>query len=129
MTRPPAVIEESGLLIDAARIMHERDIGSVVVVDGDGIVRGIVTERDIVASIAHGFDPKTTRVWEVMTENPVTIRENERVSTALEKITETGARHLPVVDDKGRPVGVISFRDIANLILMLMEMGVIHPGV
>ncbi len=129
MSRPPAVIEETGLLIDAARIMHERDIGSVLVVDKEGVVRGIITERDVVAAIAHGFDPKTTRAWEIMTENPVTVREHERVSTALERITETGVRHLPVVDDKGKPVGVISFRDIANLILMLMEMGVIHPSV
>ena len=129
MSKPPAVIPESGLLVEAAKIMHEREIGSVIVVDKGGRVRGIVTERDVVAAIAHGFDPKSTRVWEVMTENPAIIRENERVSAALERISESGVRHLPVVDENGRPVGVVSFRDIANLILVLMDMGVIHPSV
>jgi CBS domain-containing protein len=123
MSRPPAIVAESSLLIDVARIMHDKGIGSVIVVDKNGALRGIITERDVVAAVAHGFNPRSTRAWEVMTENPATVREDDRITAALERITETGARHLPVVDDKGKPVGVISFRDIANLILLLANIG------
>ncbi len=128
MSTPPVTIDRRAKIREAARLMHDNKIGSVLVVDEEGKLLGIVTERDIVFACAEGWKAEEHEVWEIMTENPITIRPSDTIGIALEKMGETGVRHLPVVDEHGRPVGVVAFRDIANTILMLMEMGVIQPG-
>ncbi len=128
MSTPPITIDRNAKIRVAARLMHDNRVGSVLVVDDEGKLIGIVTERDIVFACAEGWSADQHEVWEIMTENPITIKPSDTIGVALEKMGETGVRHLPVVDDEGKPVGVVAFRDIANTILMLMEMGVIQPG-
>ena len=128
MTTPPITIDRNARIREAARLMHDNRIGSVLVVDDEGKLIGIVTERDIVFACAEGWNADQHYVWEVMSENPITIKPKDTIGMALEKMGEAGVRHLPVVDDDNKPVGVVAFRDIANAILLLMEMGVIQPG-
>ena len=113
---------------EAARLMYEKRIGSVLVVDEEGKLVGIVTERDIVFACAQGWNADMHEVWEIMSENPVTVKPSDNVVAAMEKMRELGIRHLPVVDDQGKPVGMISFRDIMDLVLTLIEIGVFHPA-
>ena len=127
MVSPPVTVSKNTSIRDAARIMYDRKIGSVLVVDDDGKLVGIVTERDIVFACAQGWDTSRHAVWEIMSENPVTVKPSDNVVTAMEKMRELGIRHLPVVDEQGRPVGMVSFRDIMDLVLTLIEMGVFHP--
>jgi len=94
----------------AARLMKERRIGALLVVQ-DGRLAGIFTERDaLFRVVAEGRDPAKTRVAEVMTPNPRTIAPDRPFGHALHLMYEGGFRHVPVVDD-GRPIGVVSARD------------------
>ena len=95
----------------AACLMRERRVGAILVVK-DGRLAGIFTERDaLFRVIAEGRDPKATRVAEVMTANPRTIAPDRPFGHALHLMYEGGFRHVPVVVEDGRPLGVVSARD------------------
>jgi CBS domain-containing protein len=106
---------------DVAISMYEKRVGSVVVVDDEGKPIGIVTERDMVYVVAQALAPDTP-VWMVMTENPVVINENALVTEAIEKMRLQNVRHLPVVNDEGKLVGMISFRDIMDFVAVMMSL-------
>lgn len=96
---------------DAARLMRENHIGAVIVVGENGKLAGIFTERDaLFRVVAEERDGKTTRLAEVMTHNPQTVKPDQRFSAALQMMYGGKFRHVPVVED-GRPVGIISARD------------------
>ena len=96
---------------DAARLMRENHIGAVIVVGDNGKLAGIFTERDaLFRVVAEGRDGTTTRLADVMTRNPQTVKPDQRFSAALQMMYGGKFRHVPVVDD-GRPVGIISARD------------------
>jgi CBS domain-containing protein len=95
---------------DAARLMREKRVGAVAVVE-EGQLVGIFTERDALFRIvAEGRDPQTVRLSEVMTHKPQTIHPDKPFADALHIMYEGGFRHVPVVED-GRPIGIISARD------------------
>ena len=95
---------------DAARLMREHHIGAVVVVENDRLA-GIFTERDaLFRVVAEGRDGNNTRLADVMTRNPQTVRPDQPFSVALQMMYGGKFRHVPVVED-GRPVGIISARD------------------
>ncbi len=97
---------------EAARLMAARNIGSVLVTAREGQLEGILTERDILCRIvAPGRDPDHTRLHEVMTKDPDTIGPDAPAIEALRRMQDGGYRHLPVVDDGGRLVGIVSRRD------------------
>ena len=105
---------------EAAKLMWGKRVGSVLVVDSDGRLRGIVTERDLVFACSEAWDPREHRVYEIMSENPITVRPSDSIITVIRKMREANVRHLPVVGDDGKPVGIISSRDVLDLILTLM---------
>ena len=95
---------------DAARLMRENHIGAVLVVD-NGKLAGIFTERDALFRVAaEGLDVKTTRLGDVMTRNPQTVKPDQPFSVALQMMYGGKFRHVPVVEN-GLPVGIISARD------------------
>ena len=99
---------------EAASYMYSNDIGSVVVVSPEGVVIGIFTERDLSRVVSQGV-PYDTPVGNVMTRSPVTIKASEPLSKAIELMNEKNIRHLPVVDESGRVVGIITTRDVTAL--------------
>jgi CBS domain-containing protein len=106
----PITAPASTTVHDAARLMRERNIGALLVVDGEKLV-GIFTERDALFRVlAHGLDVKTTQLSSVMTANPQTIPPTSAFTTALQMMHEGRYRHLPVVED-GRVIGIVSVRD------------------
>jgi CBS domain-containing protein len=110
MTRDVATVGPDEPMEAALRRMNERDIGSVVVVEGDQPV-GIVTERDVVR---HALDPgelRARRVGDLMSAPLVTIPPAAEVVEAFELMTREGIRRLPVVED-GRLVGIVAERDL-----------------
>lgn len=97
----------------AACAMVDRKISSILVVDTEGQLVGIVTERDLTRCFAvQGVDPDTTTASDVMTPSPDTLSPNDSARGALELMELRGYRHLPVVDDKHKPVGIVSMRDL-----------------
>ncbi|MBX3395982.1 MAG: CBS domain-containing protein [Phycisphaerae bacterium] len=96
---------------DAARLMHERHIGSVVVMNGD-VILGIFTERDLMNRVvAEERDPKTTRVADVMTARIAICSRDTTLESCRSAMTRHKIRHLPVVED-GKLLGIISSGDI-----------------
>jgi CBS domain-containing protein len=102
------VLEET--LLGAATRMNWYRVGALPVYRRHRL-GGIVTERDVIAALADGADPATTRVADYMTDRPVTVRPDEDLEVAARRMAELGVRHLPVVDGD-QLVGVLSIRDL-----------------
>jgi len=100
----------------AAQSMKARDVGAVPVVDGHETKKlvGIVTDRDLALKVvAVGLDPVKTRIEEVMARNLVMCRLQDDLQLALDAMSQRQLRRIPVVDDKGRLVGIIAQADLA----------------
>jgi len=94
---------------EAARRMAKRNVGAIVVIEGERLV-GIFTERDVVFRVvARGLDPAKTCVEDAMTRSPRTIDAAERFGHALLIMHDNNFRHLPVTEN-GRLVGIVSAR-------------------
>lgn len=110
--RPPALAMDGGRMADeAARAMADFDCGAVVVTD-NGVVRGIVTERDMVRKIVHeGRDAHTVSLNDIMTRQVEVATLEDELSEGLKKMVHGHFRHLPVVDEHGHVVSMLTERD------------------
>lgn len=106
-------VEPHTPILEAIRRMNERQIGSVLVMDGERLA-GIFTERDVLTRVVpNNLDPAKTPVGEVMTRQPVTIPHTTTVSQAMMVVTDKRRRHLPVTKD-GRVLGMVSIGDLTR---------------
>lgn len=113
--RAPYSIKPSASVQEAAEFMAERNIGAVCVVDDDGKLLGVFSERDVMKRVVvQRRDPNLLRVGEVTSELRAVIRCDETPHQALERMELIGSRHLPVVDDD-RWVGMLSMRDLLRV--------------
>jgi len=97
---------------EAACVMTRANCGSVLIIDTASKLQGILTERDLMTRVlAKALEPAKTRIGEVMTPNPRCIPPEMKVPDAVLIMIERGFRHLPVVSDTGRILGVFSVRD------------------
>jgi CBS domain-containing protein len=97
---------------DAACVMTRANRGSLLVIDSAGTMLGIVTERDLMTRVlAKGLDPSATPLSRVMTRHPHCVGPETRVADAVLVMIERGFRHLPVMAEGGRLLGVFSARD------------------
>ncbi len=114
--RMVAVLDENKTALDAARLMSERFIGSVVVT-GSATVKGIFTERDLMKHvIAAGLDPAAVKLKDAMRRDLVTVPPDENVERCLELMKQNQCRHL-LVFDGSEFVGIVSLRDLVQLML------------
>lgn len=114
MTPNPECVSEKDSLRDAARIMKDQDTGVVPVVDGKKVI-GLITDRDIVVrGLAEGKDLEKTRVNELMTKSVRSVREDATVNEALDLMSSSEIRRVPVVNDRDELVGILSLGDIAK---------------
>jgi CBS domain-containing protein len=98
-------------VLELAQAMVDRNIGAVPVLR-DGELVGIFSERDLMRRVvAAGLDPATTKVVEVMTDDPLTVGPNEEVETCMVLMRRHGFRHLPICEGKLLK-GLVSLRDI-----------------
>jgi CBS domain-containing protein len=102
-------------IVEAAVAMEGSDIGSLAVVEGRDLV-GLITERDIRRSVAEGIELAAT-VSSIMSADPDTFDPDLDVWDAAAWIAESGYRHLPVVDDEGVLLGVVSVRDLLKALV------------
>lgn len=111
---------------DACRLMTEKSIGAVLVVEGRQIA-GIFTERDALNKILSGNrDPDTTLLAEVMVRDPQTITADKPLAYALYIMADGGFRHVPVVDADGSPLGMVSARDALGQDMIDLERELKH---
>ncbi|WP_030863760.1 CBS domain-containing protein [Streptomyces sp. NRRL S-37] len=112
MTGAPVTVGPQTSVAEVARIMRDRDLGSVLVTDGDRL-RGLVTDRDLVVrSVSRGGDPEDITVAGACSDDPVTVAPDDDLDHAVRLMREHAVRRVPVVED-GRPVGVVSLGDTA----------------
>src|SRR4051795_7900199 len=108
----PATVEASATVEEAAKLMDERDIGNVLVVE-NGEVQGIVTDRDIVVRVVAKGNAGDASVREAATTDLETLEPDASIEDAIKKMEQGNVRRLPVVED-GKPVGVVSLGDLAQ---------------
>ncbi len=98
---------------DAVRLMIDNEVGAVAVVDDEGIVAGMFTERDVLEKFAlAGRDPHLTPVRELMSPMVEMATEETTPAEALKVMLECHYRHMPVVDEQGKVLGILSIRHI-----------------
>jgi CBS domain-containing protein len=109
-------IAPTASVLDAIRLMSDRGIGALLVMDGDNLV-GILTERDYARKvILKGRASDATEVREIMTTDVITTSGRESVEKCMNTVTDKRIRHLPVVDE-GKLVGIISIGDLVKAII------------
>ena len=119
-SRDSVTVRESDEVTDAARLMRERHVGYLVVVEPDfagSTVRpvGVLTDRDIVIGIvAREVNPRTVLVRDIMTRNPVVLNAADPLPTALQEMRRIGVRRMPVVGKVGELLGVLSIDDVLD---------------
>jgi CBS domain-containing protein len=126
MTRKAVTAGPQDSLADVGRIMEKECVGAIVVTEGNKPV-GIVTDRDLALAVCvRGTSPQEA-VQSIMTAPVSTIREDEGVYTATQQLMEQAVRRLPVVDAKGKLVGLVSLDDL--LILLSRELNNMAEGI
>ncbi|BAA80842.2 conserved hypothetical protein [Aeropyrum pernix K1] len=105
---------------EVVKMMYTQGKSAAVVVDQDNRPIGIFTERDVVRVVATGGDLDAP-VEEYMTRNPVAVRDNESLTKALALMIEHRVRHLPVVDQEGKLVGIITASSITEVLKRYKE--------
>jgi len=120
MTVPPITVKSTESLKNVAMSMRKNKVGSVLVVDDEGKLRGIITEHDLVYACSEGWHPENRQAWEVMTEDPITVTPDTDIVEVIRKMRNANIRHLPVIDDQGKPLGMISARDLLDTMLTLV---------
>lgn len=105
-------IGEEQNALAAAELMRQSETGCLLVVDRDGRLSGIVTGRDLVLKVlAPNKSPGSVRVRDVMTASPTTATKDLDLEKMAKILSRARVRRLPIVDDDGRPVGIVTLED------------------
>lgn len=113
--REPYWTKASATVQEAAEFMAARNIGAVCVIDDEGRLLGVFSERDVMNRVVVAQrDPRNVKVGDVTSELRAVIRCDETPHQALERMEKIGTRHLPVVDGE-RWVGMLSMRDLLRV--------------
>ncbi|MEK6925550.1 MAG: CBS domain-containing protein, partial [Nanoarchaeota archaeon] len=99
LMKKPVVTEKDVTLSEVAKVMDKYSINSLIVVKDERIV-GIVTHHDLIK-----YFGQTKKVFEIMTKNVLTVRDDDKIQKAIEIVREKGIGIFPVVDNKGKLVG------------------------
>jgi CBS domain-containing protein len=114
---PPVAVSPDAAVNEAVRLMKQHRVGCVLIQDGGRLI-GILTERDILTKlVGTGADPALVKVDAVMTRKPETLGPDDPVAFALQLMSVGGFRHIPLVDGEGRPVAILSVKDIVDFLV------------
>jgi len=120
--KSPAVwsVSPGATVYDAIKLMAAKNIGALPVLSGGAVV-GIFTERDYTRKVAlHGKSSKDTQVWEIISNQVVTVTPEDSVADCMRLMTESRVRHLPVLQNM-ELVGMISIGDLVNWTISTQE--------
>ena len=109
-------LTEQARIVDAAELMYDRRIGSIVIVDESDSVVGIITDRDIALALALGAATTDSYVTEVMSRDVQTVDESKCLFEVTSQFRSLNVKRLPVVDRSGKLKGIISLDDIMALL-------------
>ena len=123
--QPAVCVPESTPIREAIQLMLERQIGAVLV-ERDGRAVGIFTERDVLRRVATTKIDQGRPVSELMTPNPECLGPDDGIAFALNRMILRGYRHIPIVDDSGAPLAVLSLREVVSFIVSLLPARVLN---
>ncbi|MCC6931749.1 MAG: CBS domain-containing protein [Deltaproteobacteria bacterium] len=118
--RAAICIREDVNVMNALAILREKKVGYVVITNAEGYVVGIFTERDVLNKIKSDEQLKDG-VTEYMTKNPHCELITSSIAHALTLMSEGGYRHIPIIDDFGKPIAAISVSDVVNHITRTLD--------
>jgi len=111
---PLVMVSPDDAVFHALQVMADQNVGAVLVLDGKQLV-GIFTERDYARKvILYGKASKDTRVREIMSDKVLYVTPERTIDECMAIMTEKHFRHLPVLDDDGRVLGVVSIGDVVK---------------
>lgn len=118
--RDTVIVKRDDTALEAAKLMRQYHVGDVVVVeerDGAQIPVGIVTDRDLVIEImATGLDDTVITVGDIMEQELITVKESVGIFEAIQYMRSKTVRRLPIVDENGALVGILSLDDLLELL-------------
>lgn len=109
-----ATISPDRSIADLAAELTQHHVGALVVSRDGTTIEGIVSERDVVRALAAGPDALTRKVAAIMTTQVITAPPSTHVDDLMDLMTERRVRHIPVTDDEGRMVGLVSIGDVVK---------------
>jgi CBS domain-containing protein len=112
---PPVAVQAGSSVGDLIQEVQRNKVGCVLVYEIGRMV-GILTERDVLLRIVSRDVPDSAKVEEFMTPNPVTLTPDHSIGDAVNIMIERNFRHIPVVDDEDKAHGIVSVKDVINLI-------------
>lgn len=113
---PPRQVDRAAAVADAVALMRRDNVGCVLVCDAGRLV-GLFTERDLMTRVLAVGKPLDLPVAEVMTPDPVTVQPRDPIKQAVRHMEAGGHRHLPVVDEANRPVGILSVKRVVRYLV------------
>ena len=123
--REPIQVAADATVVSAVQLMNEHRTGCMLV-QKDGKLVGIFTERDVLKRVVFRNESKTMLVEAVMTRNPETLQASSTIAFALNKMSVGGYRHIPIVDRGGKAVGIVSVRDLIDFLVDLFPDSVLN---
>lgn len=124
--REPISVSPDATLRAAIERMNEEHVGCVLV-EEDGELQGIFTERDVLEKVCtENLDVDAHSVAEWMTADPETLTLEDPISFALNRMTVGGFRHIPLVDEEGQPTGIVAMRSICEYLVDLFPREVLN---
>ena len=125
MQRPVITCSIDRTLNEVARLMWDHDLGTIPVVDADGRLVGIVTDRDIcMSAYTQGLTLSSIPVPTAMSSQVLCCHIDDVVETAEQLMREGQVRRLPVIDNDGRPIGMLALNDLARLAASARRSGI-----
>ena len=117
MTRDPVCVGPDDSVQTAAQLMKSNHVGPIPVIDRDGKLVGIVTDRDLaIKVVAEDRTPRDTKIADVMSRDPFTCGPNDDVEQVIQTMEEHQVRRIPIVDEECCLVGIVSQADVATRI-------------
>jgi CBS domain-containing protein len=112
--QPLAAVSPNDTVLDALQLMATHDVGALLVLDGEKLV-GIFSERDYARKIIlHGKASKDTKISEIMSDKVLYVTLERTVDECMAIMSEKHFRHLPVMDDQQKVVGIVSIGDLVK---------------
>ena len=127
----PLCVPETTSVREAVARMMAAHRAAVLIVDGDGRLTGIFTERDVLTRVvAPGLDAAPTTLRQVMTRSPEALSTRDRVCYAVNQMRVAGYRTIPLVDAERRPIGIVTVSHVIKWLADLFPEAVLNmrPG-
>ena len=121
MTRKTVTLSPHHGFAEAVSLMADRHFRHIVVVDTGGQILGVISDRDILRTLARTANWQTKDVSQIMTRDPFTVRRDTPLSVAVAKIVSKRINCLPVLDDEGKVCGILTSTDLLKAYQKLLE--------